>query len=430
MNTELAIILVATLSASLFTSSPLFSAQETNEVAKSPTTPITPIISVNPVESAASTVQGINSALKTEAKEKAQNDKLYIRSKNKGESPKDFLFQMGERLHIEATGETAQKMKSDLEKTGASRTPILFLDGVKMTSLPVVVSWNENGKILLFSFDLDRNSSIKESREEWDMFFKKKIGYEMTIDEIMLAVSNEWPLVVQSASPIRFCVAPTTRILLTIGGALLILITTYYLIVNKTNMLKDESTGNYSLGKSQMAFWGLLVALAFVGVWILTATMEYVPQQVLILLGISGATGLSAILIGNTKKSEMQDEIIKLQQEQQKLQEQKAKNPPSFLPEDENRLAAIPLKIDELARQLGNQNENTAQSNGFWRDICNDGNGVSFHRLQVVIWTLILGVVFIQSVADGMSMPEFPETLLTLMGISNLTYLGFKIPEK
>jgi len=28
------------------------------------------------------------------------------------------------------------------------------------------------------------------------------------------------------------------------------------------------------------------------------------------------------------------------------------------------------------------------------------------------------------------SMPEFPETLLVLQGISAGTYLGFKIPEK
>jgi hypothetical protein len=66
----------------------------------------------------------------------------------------------------------------------------------------------------------------------------------------------------------------------------------------------------------------------------------------------------------------------------------------------------------------------------FWSDICSDGNGLGFHRLQVVIWTLILGAVFVWSVAQVASMPEFPETLLVLQGISAGTYLGFKIPEK
>jgi hypothetical protein len=50
--------------------------------------------------------------------------------------------------------------------------------------------------------------------------------------------------------------------------------------------------------------------------------------------------------------------------------------------------------------------------------------------LQVVIWTLVLGVVFVVSVIQTMSMPEFPGSLLILMGVSNVTYLGFKIPEK
>ena len=37
-----------------------------------------------------------------------------------------------------------------------------------------------------------------------------------------------------------------------------------------------------------------------------------------------------------------------------------------------------------------------AQSAGFWQRICNDGNGMSVHRLQVVIWTVVLGAVFIR----------------------------------
>jgi hypothetical protein len=50
--------------------------------------------------------------------------------------------------------------------------------------------------------------------------------------------------------------------------------------------------------------------------------------------------------------------------------------------------------------------------------------------VQVVIWTLVLGAVFVRSVLQTISMPEFPETLLVLMGISNATYLGFKTAEK
>lgn len=46
------------------------------------------------------------------------------------------------------------------------------------------------------------------------------------------------------------------------------------------------------------------------------------------------------------------------------------------------------------------------------------------------MWTVVLGVIFLDAVADTISMPEFSEKLLALQGASNGTYLGFRIPEK
>jgi hypothetical protein len=71
------------------------------------------------------------------------------------------------------------------------------------------------------------------------------------------------------------------------------------------------------------------------------------------------------------------------------------------------------------------------ESQGFLPDILNDGaNGVSFHRFQMFVWTFVLAILFIYSVWNRLSMPDFNATLLALMGISSGTYLGFKIPEK
>ncbi|PTR09161.1 hypothetical protein C8R32_104240 [Nitrosospira sp. Nsp5] len=367
-------------------------------------------------------------AARGQAQQESQKGELFIVGKNEGRNKEDFVFKMGERVHIKATGDVARRLKIELEKTGASRTFFLLFDGIKMANLPSAISQFDNGNTLRFSFYLERNPALKESREAWDMVFKSKDEYVMPI-EVGIGIGNELPLVVQSTYPFFVYLAPASEILAAVSGSLLFLFVAYYLIVNKTNMLKDKDTGYYSLGKSQMAFWGLMVALAFVGIWILTGTMEYIPQQVLILLGISGATGLSAVLIGNSKKSGAEDEVTKLRQEEQDLKTLKERNPDGFSSDNESQLTTLSQKIKELSHQLGNQAQRR-QSRGFWQEICDDGNGVSFHRLQVVIWTLILGMVFVGSVADGMSIPEFPETLLILMGISNLTYLGFKIPEK
>ncbi len=350
---------------------------------------------------------------------------LAIVGKNGKTEPQYFQFRIGETLKIKATSECATKIRTEFAGDTTSKGLKLYLNGVPMsnlTSSPPIQSQNE--KELSISFYLSRDANDDENRKAWDTLLKKPGNYLMTI-EPALAIGNNLPVAVQSAQPLQFYIAPKLAIWMTLGIGLAILVVAYYLIATCTKMLRDEGTGYYSLGKSQMAFWGLLVLLAFTGVWILTGSMERIPPQVLILLGISGATGLSAIVIGNGRKSETENNIAKLRKEQQDLQEKQAKDPGSLSVADKDRLVAIPKEMEALSKQLG-----AGESKGFWRDICDDGNGISFHRLQVVLWTMVLGAIFVRSVAQTMSMPEFSETLLTLMGISNGTYLGFKIPEK
>ena len=55
---------------------------------------------------------------------------------------------------------------------------------------------------------------------------------------------------------------------------------------------------------------------------------------------------------------------------------------------------------------------------------------ITFHRFQIVVWTLILGVVFVSEVLTKLAMPAFDATLLVLMGISSGTYLGFRVSAK
>ena len=62
-------------------------------------------------------------------------------------------------------------------------------------------------------------------------------------------------------------------------------------------------------------------------------------------------------------------------------------------------------------------------------DILRDGDGISFHRFQIVVWTLVFGAVFVRAVLKDLIMPEFDSTLLGLMGLSSGTYVGFKFPE-
>ena len=88
-----------------------------------------------------------------------------------------------------------------------------------------------------------------------------------------------------------------------------------------------------------------------------------------------------------------------------------------------------------VQREAGSRSERTAiESDGcdgraeFVVGV-DDENGVSLQRLQVLVWTVVLGCIFVNEVYAHLTMPEFSATLLTLMGISSGTYLAGKSSE-
>jgi hypothetical protein len=138
-----------------------------------------------------------------------------------------------------------------------------------------------------------------------------------------------------------------------------------------------------------MAFWFYLVIVSFVFIWLINDELDTITDSVLVLLGIGAGTALGAALIDKNK--------------------QPVTEPSSSVTPPE------PGKPRE--------------SRGFLVDLLNDEGGLSLHRFQLFIWTLVLGVIFCGSVYKNLEMPEFSVTLLGLMGLSSGTFLGFKLPE-
>lgn len=71
-------------------------------------------------------------------------------------------------------------------------------------------------------------------------------------------------------------------------------------------------------------------------------------------------------------------------------------------------------------------------SQGFIIDILSDDNGISLHRFQNFVWTLIAVIVYLYKVAmirTGCILPELSDTLLALTGISSATYLVLRSKE-
>lgn len=364
----------------------------------------------------------------SQASPAAKSPELAIVGRKEGKEPADFRFKMGESLQIKATGLYATKIREELAKSPAKALS-LYLGDVRMANLTMSPVQADQGMELRLHFQLVRNSEDDDNRKAWDALLQKQSGYLMT-PSVALAIGNDLPVTVQSTHAFEFYITDGPRMAWILGAGLFIFVVAFFALTKNPTALRDGREGGYySLGKSQMAFWGLLVLLSFVGVWIATGTVERIPLKVLILLGISGGTGLSAIVIGESKKAgkatEIQATLVKLRDEQRLLEEQKLKDPNTFSSSANDRITAIIAEIGVLTRPPAPH-----ESPRFWQDICSDEGGLSFHRLQVVIWTMVLGVIFVSTVARVISMPEFPETLLILLGISNGTYLGFKIPEK
>lgn len=149
----------------------------------------------------------------------------------------------------------------------------------------------------------------------------------------------------------------------------------------KTDLLRDLSNAPskdeqapYSLARVQMAWWFILTVFAFSGIWIITGDLSSIPSSILALMGISSATTIMSAVLDATSSI------------------------------------------------------NPQKSKGLLIDILTDDGKISFHRFQMLVWTVLLGGIFINQVWSTLSMPDFDSQLLGLMGVASGTYLGFKIP--
>lgn len=240
--------------------------------------------------------------------------------------------------------------------------------------------------------------------------------------------------------------------------SLLVIFVTLFLLLwlaRRTNIIREPGappvSGKrrpYNLGRSQMAFWFFLIYASYVTIWLITDTLDTITPSLLALMGISAGTALGEALIDDGKDTAKANQVRDLTAEKQALDQTVTQiqsqvetlntmqsptvtdqaNRDSLtrqLIEGRTRLSQIDQQLFTLAADAG-----PTVSQGFLRDVLSDGSGYSFHRFQIFAWTIVLGIIFVSSVYNGLTMPEFSPTLLGLMGLSAGTYIGFKFPEQ
>ena len=197
----------------------------------------------------------------------------------------------------------------------------------------------------------------------------------------------------------------------------------------------------FSLARCQMAFWFFLVISAYLFLWLVLGELDTITQSVLVLLGIGSGTALGAAFIDTGKQAEASQARGKLALARRDLHALAARTAASgtaagTAAAETVAAGAADRKAEEvvLAERVESLERKAAGvkggSQGFWLDVLSDSDGISFHRFQIVVWTLVLGLIFCVSVYRELAMPAFSATLLALMGVSSGTYLGFKVPER
>lgn len=199
-------------------------------------------------------------------------------------------------------------------------------------------------------------------------------------------------------------------------------------------------SGTYSLSKFQGALWFFVILAAYLFIGIVTGDyLNSINATALILLGIGAGTVIGAAVIdanradpakNKTDITDTETRLKKLETDIKAINDQLETPSPNATQLEQDRLKQNRLdKEDEQRLVLADYFKLTGRSEWFLTDILSDANGVSFHRFQMAVFTVVLGVVFIKGVYDDLAMPEFNQTLMGLLGLSAGTYLGLKIPE-
>ncbi|HMJ05180.1 MAG TPA: hypothetical protein VK474_02890, partial [Chthoniobacterales bacterium] len=235
-------------------------------------------------------------------------------------------------------------------------------------------------------------------------------------------------------------------------GWLIFLLAILLLLGAHTPLLRDidlpmraDGCPQFSLSRLQLAFWTFLVVGAFLVIWLVTDRLDTLNPTVLALLGISSGTTFASKLAsmltlegGSTRieparAARRHDPIADLRERLGKelttLTSKAAQLERSahHTAAEEAELSNVGIRIQRLQDDLDYLGHNRFVR--FLIDLLSDNGRVTLHRMQIVVWTGVLGVVFIARVKRELSMPAFSETLLGLMGLSSLTYIALKVPE-
>jgi hypothetical protein len=276
-------------------------------------------------------------------------------------------------IHVQNFGKLLEQVHGNCQGI------VLFLDGMPIKADKAESCDKEKGHV---RYRLLRDKDQKDDEVAWHSLLGKPNGWTRSVT---VSVGSDQQFSIPSTASLQLEIIPKAKFILFMGliafalGIFIYLCRTTSLIRGGSHPVPNQRP--YSLSLFQMSFWFFLVVAAYIFMWLITDELDTITSSVLALIGIGAGTALAATLIDQKKDTPQPDEP-------------------------------------------------GGTTKGFLNDVMSDPTGISLHRFQMFVWTLVLGMIFCGTVYKNLEMPDFSATLLGLMGISSGTYLGFKVPEK
>jgi hypothetical protein len=205
-----------------------------------------------------------------------------------------------------------------------------------------------------------------------------------TLREIPLGVSDAHGKAVGVPNvTLRFNWSPTIKLVIACFLVVAVL-TLFFVLGARSALLRDVGADasvpwtkrTFSLARTQMAWWTAIIIVSYIYEWVALNLIPTLSAQALALMGIYSVLGVASRGVDLTRQTAF----------------------PSTKP-------------------------------SFFVDLISDEGGVAIHRFQMLIFTVTVGVMFLYQVFTNCLMPELDPTILTLIGISGATYIGFKTTE-
>lgn len=307
------------------------------------------------------------------------------------------VVRLGERVRV--TVSDYKKLRTD----AAGKPVTLFLNGLD-SGIPASAEYPDENQL---EFILTRTA---ENLALWRVLLRDPFRRDFETVTVSVGVNGGRPLAREPNGMTNVkLLKKRWSALAGIGWIIFLLLVAAGLLYFARTMLKNDHNDRYSLGRTQLAFWFILILVSYLLIWMLTFDRDTLTGSVLVLLGISAATTMAAGVINSTVQERRAEKVAALTMQ--------AGAVPA---------AAAPLMAE--AATVTTAMTAPARSRFFYDLISDDNGRPALHRYQIVVWTIVLGVFFVYSVVVELTMPQFSDTLLALMGISAGTYIGVKAP--